>query len=176
MAGNGESAPDLRVLFTVAYRQHSATVSGYLRSQGLEDPEAVTQDVFLALYPRLADIRGGAEGLRSLVFSIAHARVVDHHRRRSRSPNFSEYDPSSDIRTTDSAEDASLIAQTEAEVLLQSLPDDYRQVLALRIVADLSLDVTAQIMGKTTGAVKQLQRRALTTLRTQLTLNAESTS
>lgn len=175
MAGKGGSAPDLRLLFTVTYQQHSATVSGYLRSQGLEDPEAVTQDVFLALYPRLADIRGGVEGLRALVFSIAHARVVDHHRRRSRSPNFSEYDPESDIRTTHSAEDAALIAQSEAELLLQSLPDDYRQVLALRIVADLSLEETARIMGKTTGAVKQLQRRALTTLRTQLIIDAEST-
>jgi len=60
--------------------------------------------------------------------------------------------------------------------LLQLLPDDYREVLALRIIADLSLEGTAQIMGKTTGAVKQLQRRALAALRTQLTMNAESTS
>ncbi len=176
MAGNGGSTPDLRLSFTVAYQQHAATVSGYLRSQGIEDPDAVTQDVFLALYPRLADIRGGVEGLRALVFSIAHARVVDHHRRRSRSPTFSEYDPEQDTRTTDSAEDTALIARSEAEELLQSLPDDYREVLALRVIADLSLEATAQIMCKTTGAVKQLQRRALTTLRTKLTRNGESTS
>lgn len=176
MARNGGSDPDQRLLFAVAYRQHAATVSGYLLSQGLEDPEAVTQDVFLALFPRLAEISGGPDGLRALLFSIAHARVVDHHRRRSRAPTFSEYDPESDLRTTHSAEDAALASHSHVQALLHSLPEDYREVLALRIIADLSLELTAQIMGKTTGAVKQLQRRALTALRSQLTMNAESTS
>jgi RNA polymerase sigma factor (sigma-70 family) len=176
VAGNGGSNSDERLLFTVAYRQYAATVNGYLRSQGLADPEAVTQDVFLALFPRLAEISGGSDGLRALLFSIAHARVVDHHRRRSTAPSVSEYDPESDLRTTHSAEDVALAAHSHVQVLLHSLPDDYREVLALRIIADLSLEGTAQIMGKTTGAVKQLQRRALAALRTQLTMNAESTS
>jgi RNA polymerase sigma factor (sigma-70 family) len=176
VAGRVGAVPDLRLLFTSAYRQHSPTVNGYLRSQGLEDPEAVTQDVFLALYPRLADLRGGSDGLRSLIFSIAHARVVDHHRRRRRSPTISEYDPASDTRTTSSAEDSALSGHTDAELRLASLPPDYREVLALRIIADLSVEATAQIMGKTPGAVKQLQRRALTTLRNELTMHAESTS
>jgi RNA polymerase sigma factor (sigma-70 family) len=169
---NGGSNADERLLFTVAYRQHAATVSGYLRSQGLADPEAVTQDVFLALFPRLPEISGGADGLRALLFSIAHARVVDHHRRRSTAPSVSEYDPESDLRTT---EDIALASHSHVQVLLQSLPDDYREVLALRIIADLSLDGTAEIMGKSTGAVKQLQRRALAALRTQLIMNAERT-
>lgn len=176
MVGSGDSNPDARLLFTVAYRQHAAAVRGYLRSQGLDDPEAVTQDVFLGLFPRLADISGGAEGLRSLLFSIAHARVVDHHRRRSASPSVSEYDPESDRRTTHSAEDVALASHSDVEILLHSLPDDYREVLALRIIADLSLEATAQIMGKSTGAVKQLQRRALGVLRTQLTMNSAGTS
>jgi RNA polymerase sigma factor (sigma-70 family) len=172
---SGGSNADERLLFTVAYRQHAATVSGYLRSQGLADPESVTQDVFLALFPRLPEISGGADGLRALLFSIAHARVVDHHRRRSAAPSVSEYNPANDLRTSHSAEDIALASQSHVQVLLQSLPHDYREVLALRIVADLSLDGTAQIMGKSTGAVKQLQRRALAALRTQLIMNAEST-
>lgn len=176
MVRNGGSNSDQRLLFTVAYRQHAATVTGYLRSQGLSDPEAVTQDVFLALFPRLAEISGGAEGLRALIFSIAHARVVDHHRRRRTAPSVSEYDPERDLRTTHSAEDIALASHSNVQVLLQSLPDDYREVLALRIIADLSLEGTAQIMGKTPGAVKQLQRRALTALRTELIMKAESTA
>jgi RNA polymerase sigma-70 factor (ECF subfamily) len=49
--------------------------------------------------------------------------------------------------------------------LLADLNPDYREVLALRVVADLSLEETAAIMGKSQGAVKQLQRRALSALR-----------
>lgn len=51
------------------------------------------------------------------------------------------------------------------KTLLGTLQHDQQEVLALRIVADLSLEATAEIMGKTPGAIKQLQRRALCRLR-----------
>src|SRR6185312_15012285 len=50
-ARRGASGPAL--VFADAYRTHAASLLAYLRSQGVEDPEAVTQDVFVALYPRL---------------------------------------------------------------------------------------------------------------------------
>jgi RNA polymerase sigma factor (sigma-70 family) len=162
------------LLFTSAYRQYSPAVHGYLRAQGVEDAEAVTQDVFLALYPRLDDARGGAEGLRALIFSIAHARIVDHHRRRARSPHVSEYDPADDTRRTASAEE-SVSGHAGALALLATLPIDYQEVLALRIIADLSVETTAKIMEKSPGAVKQLQRRALSALRGELVTGAEHT-
>jgi RNA polymerase sigma factor (sigma-70 family) len=173
--GLGSTRPDLGVLFTSTYRQHSSAVFGYLRAQGVEDPESVTQDVFLALYPRLAAIRGGAVGVRTLIFSIAHARVVDHYRYRRRTPALLEYDPANDTRTTGSAEDRALGGNTAALALLVNLTADHREVLALRIIADLSLEVTAQIMGKTPGAIKQLQRRALAALKDELAMQVEST-
>ncbi|HEV7623945.1 MAG TPA: sigma-70 family RNA polymerase sigma factor, partial [Amnibacterium sp.] len=93
------------LVFTTAYRRFSPVVLGYLRARGVDDAEAVTQDVFLALYPRLADLTGGIEGMRTLLFSIAHARVVDHHRSRGRAPQLVEYVPDEDLRTTASAEE-----------------------------------------------------------------------
>lgn len=171
----GSKHSDLGVLFASVYREHSSAVFGYLRAQGVEDPEAVTQDVFLGLYPRLAAIRGGAAGVRTLIFSIAHARVVDHHRYRSRTPALLEFDPANDPRTTDSAEDNAFSGNARALALLATLADDYREVLALRIIADLSLESTARIMGKSPGAIKQLQRRALAVLKDELAIDVEST-
>lgn len=162
-AGVARTDPD--AVFVDAYRQYSPGVCGYLRSRGVEDPEAVTQDVFLALYPRLGELRGGPAGLRTLIFSIAHARAVDSHRRRSRTPVSIEYDPARDSRLTDSAEDQAIEAMALGHALLDSLPVDYREVLALRIIAELSLESTARIMNKTPGAIKQLQRRALARLK-----------
>ncbi|HEU4894314.1 MAG TPA: sigma factor-like helix-turn-helix DNA-binding protein, partial [Acidimicrobiia bacterium] len=49
-----------------------------------------------------------------------------------------------------------------------SLTDEQQQVLSLRVVADLSLEETARVMGKRVGAVKALQRRALATVRGRL--------
>lgn len=152
-------------VFNDAYRGYSPGVCAYLQARGVDDPEAVTQDVFLALYPRLGDVHGGPAGLRTLIFTIAHARAVDSHRRRSRTPVTIEYDPAADLRFTNSAEDQVLDSLTVGHALLESLPEDYREVLALRVIAELPIEATARIMNKTTGAIKQLQRRALARLK-----------
>jgi RNA polymerase sigma-70 factor (ECF subfamily) len=90
---------------------------------------------------------------------------VDAHRRRARTPLSVEYDPGEDLRRTESAEERALDAMADSHPLLESLPDDYREVLALRVIAELSLESTARIMGKSTGAIKQLQRRAVARLK-----------
>ncbi|MHA7199133.1 RNA polymerase sigma factor [Arthrobacter alkaliphilus] len=159
--GTGLAQADPDALFIEAYRVYSPGVCGYLRTRGVEDPESVTQDVFLALYPRLGDLRGGPAGLRTLIFTIAHARAVDSQRSRVRTPASIEYDPARDPRLTESAEDEALDTMADGLALLESLPDDYREVLALRVIAELSLESTARIMNKSQGAIKQLQRRAL---------------
>lgn len=157
-------------LFADAYTELSPAVLGYLRARGVDDAEAVTQDVFMALYPRMGTVTGGEKGLRTLVFSIAHARSVDFHRRRSRTPDTIEHDPASDPRITESAEDQAMARGFggHALAMLEELSEDQREILTLRVVADLSLEDTAAITGKTVGAVKQLQRRALTGLRDRL--------
>ena len=49
--------------------------------------------------------------------------------------------------------------------LLQGLLDEQKEVLTLRIIGGLTVDQVAAVMGKSPGAVKQLQRRALNRLR-----------
>ena len=140
---------------------------GYLRSRGVEDPEGSTSEVFLALVPRLASVDGGAAGLRTLAFSVAHARVVDEARCWARRPSVLAYEPEHDDRATESAEQRA-VASVEAERavrLMQRLGEDQRAVVALRVVGDLTLEETAQVLGKTVPSVKQLQRRGLERLR-----------
>lgn len=156
--------------FTAAYHQLSPAVFGYLRSHGVDDPEAATHDVFLALYKTLDRITGGDDDVRTMTFSIAHARVVDHHRARARRPFTVEFDADADPRQSPSAEESATAKLGEHGIrpLVDRLGDDQREAVLLRVVAGLSLDETAQIMGKSVGAVKQLQRRALGSLRGSL--------
>jgi RNA polymerase sigma factor (sigma-70 family) len=149
------------------YDDLAPVVLGYLRAKGVADPEAAASDVFLAVLPRLPELTGGAAGLRSFAFSIAHARIVDDARRRRRRPVPVQYRPETDARVTDSAEHEALgrLATTEVVELLGQLPGVQREVVLLRVVADLSVDEVAQIVHRSPGAVKQLQRRALLTLR-----------
>jgi RNA polymerase sigma-70 factor (ECF subfamily) len=152
------------------YDELSPAVFGYLRARGAREPEDLTSDVFLAVFPRLATVTGGASGLRTLLFSVAHARLVDDLRRRSRREETVPFEAATDHRTAASAEDEALAAQSVEEVrrLIGQLPADQRDVLLMRLVGDLTVEQVAEVMGRTGGAIKQLQRRGLQTLRERL--------
>ncbi|PNI08447.1 RNA polymerase subunit sigma-70 [Arthrobacter sp. AFG7.2] len=160
-------APAGTAAFSVVYRTYASQVLGYLTARGVEDPEAVMQEVFLSVLPRLDTVHGGAAGLRTFIFSVAHARMVDDHRRQSRTPAKLPFEPELDHREDLSAETEALerISPQEVLGLLDALPQDQREVLALRLVAGLTVEQSAEAMGKSEGAVKQLQRRAILKLR-----------
>jgi RNA polymerase sigma-70 factor (ECF subfamily) len=153
--------------FESIYRELAPAVLGYLRAHRIDDAEAVTQDVFLAVFSRISGVRGGEDGVRTLVFSIAHARAVDHHRAMARKPPTVEYETDKDPRMSASAEDLAVIQAADDNVvsILSLLKDDHREVLLLRVLAEMPLERVATVMGKSVGAVKQLQRRALLALR-----------
>ncbi len=156
--------------FAVIWRELSPLVVGYLTARGVEDPEAVTSDVFLALLPRLGQLDGGVRGLRTFVFSVAHARTVDEARRRARRPRHVEFELSRHDSVTESAEGEALDRVSTAQVrrLLDRLSPNHRDVLALRVIGDLGVEQTAAVMQRSIGSVKQLQRRALLALRAEL--------
>jgi RNA polymerase sigma factor (sigma-70 family) len=164
--------------FRVVYEDLAPAVLGYLVAKGVDDPEAVTQEVFLAIFGQLPSLEGGQPALRALIFSIAHARVVDHIRRAIRTPETTEYDPASDPRMSASAETVVLDSWENSGIalLLDQLHDDQREVILLRIVADLSVEQVATIMNRSVGAIKQLQRRGLNTLRDLITTRDYSKS
>ena len=53
--------------------------------------------------------------------------------------------------------------------MIESLSEDQQQVLTLKFVFDFSNAEVAAILGKTEGAIKSLQHRALASLQRQLT-------
>ena len=152
------------------YAELSPRVRSYVRSRGAAEPDDLTSEVFLAVFRQLREFDGTAAQLRSWVFSIAHNKVVDELRRRSRRPEVVDYDPEADRRLAPSAEDAGLagIASARVERLLAPLPTDQRTVLLLRIVGDLTVEQVARVVGKRPGAVKALQRRGLARVRAAL--------
>lgn len=156
--------------FALIWRELAPTVAGYLAARGVADPDGTTSDVFLAVLPRLGELTGGVAGLRTFVFSIAHARIVDERRRRARRPEPITFDPQAHDDVLPSAEQEA-IGRLETEDILRVLANlrpEHREVLALRVVADLSVEQTAAAMRRSIGSVKQLQRRALLALRAQL--------
>ncbi|GEN79558.1 RNA polymerase sigma factor [Actinotalea fermentans] len=155
--------------FAGVYERLAGPVAGYLRSRGVREVEDATSEVFLAVFTGLARFEGDGERFRAWVFTIAHRRSVDSWRRAGRAPVTEPLDDAPPVLVP-SAEDAALdvLGDDRVRALLDLLSPDQRDVLLLRVVADLSLEQVAAVLGKREGAVKALQHRALERLRRHL--------
>jgi RNA polymerase sigma-70 factor (ECF subfamily) len=163
----GGSPSDCRWL----YESLAGRVAGYLRVHGSRDPDDLTSEVFLRVFDHLRDFEGTEAGFRSWVFTIAHRLLIDEHRQReARVETVELSEPVHESVAGGDAEAdalASIGTRGVSEVLDQLAPDQ-RDVLTLRVVADLTVDQVAEVLGKSPGAVKSLHRRAVAALRRRL--------
>ncbi len=152
--------------FRRLYEWLAGPVGGFLRAQGVDDPEDVASEVFLSVFAGLTSFRGDESQFRSWVFTIAYRRVVDARRARPRY----EVAGLNGHRPMASAEEHALqaLGTERVQQVLSQLGPDQRDVLALRLIADLTVEQVAAALGKSPGAVKALQRRALVALRRSL--------
>jgi RNA polymerase sigma-70 factor, ECF subfamily len=147
------------------YRDLAPAVLGYLRGQGAREPEDQTSEVFVGVVRGLGRFVGDERAFRSWVFAIAHRRLLDERRTLARRRE----EPVEPVRLSGAVGDvedeaAARLGDEWALRLLATLTADQRAVLLLRVLADLSVDEVASILGKRPGAVKALQRRGLASL------------
>lgn len=147
-------------------------VAAYLRGAGVEDPDGTANDVLLRAFTSLDRFRGDEDRFRSWVFTIAHHLLIDERRRVARRPRSAPLESAGGEpgEPTQAAETHALVTLGDERVrsLLAGLAPDQRDVVLLRIVADLSIEDTAAALGKRPGAVKALQHRAMRTLRARI--------
>jgi RNA polymerase sigma-70 factor (ECF subfamily) len=150
----------------------SPAVGGYLRLRGARDVDDLTSEVFLGIFRNLDSFAGDEAAFRSWVFVIAHRRLQDERRRFLRKPQPDSFD--AHVAYSEAArgpaepaggdvEDDALraLATDRVKRICSRLGPDQADVLLLRILGDLTIEQVAEVLGKSPGAVKQLQRRAL---------------
>lgn len=153
--------------FGVLWTRLSPAVAAYFRAHAVDEADDLTSEVFLAAFRAMSSVTNGVDQFRGLLFSIAHRRYVDWVRRRVRRGPHLPYEAGMDTRCSSSAEDAvmSRLGSRRALELLDSLTEDQRAVIALRVLGDLTLEQTGEVLGKDIGSVKSLQHRGLARLR-----------
>jgi RNA polymerase sigma factor (sigma-70 family) len=156
--------------FERLYGDLAPVVAGYLRVQGAAESEDLTSEVFLGVFTGIDSFEGSETQFRSWVFTIAHRRLVDERRRLARR----RWSPAGDLAELDQtggdveADALDVLGSQRVVEWCGGLSPDQRDVLVLRVVGDLTVEQVAAIVDKSPGAVKALQRRALTSLRQQL--------
>jgi RNA polymerase sigma-70 factor (ECF subfamily) len=152
--------------FGELYDRHFDRVYAYVvrRVADRDAAEDVTADVFHRALAALPSYESRGAPFGAWLLRIAANIVVDRSRRSGR-----EAQPLSDaaepVVEAPAAED-DRIARLFAFV--DDLPSDQRRVIVERFVDERSIRDIAARMGRTEGAVKQLQLRALQTLRSRM--------
>jgi RNA polymerase sigma factor (sigma-70 family) len=150
------------------YRSLSPSICGYLRIQGVADPEDLTSEVFLGAFRGIGAFHGDETQFRSWVFTIAHRRLTDERRARGCRPAMTG-DELPETAGGDVEEEAlRRLSADRVRALCAGLAPDQGDVLLLRFVSGLTCEAIAGVLGKNVGAVKALQRRGLCALRKTL--------
>lgn len=149
------------------YHSVARQVLGYLRGQGAKEPEDLLGEVFLQVAKGIGGFSGTEAGFRSWVFTIAHHRIIDERRRRRRHPVDPVETVADQVAATPSSADQALdtLATERVRDLVDRLAPAQRDVMMLRIVGGMTVAETAQVLGRSLGGVKALQRRAIASLR-----------
>lgn len=139
----------------------------YARLNDRQDAEDLAEEVFIRVWRSIASYEDQGVPFISYLFRVARNAIIDHYRSTGRKGYQESIEGQS---LPDLHADPSDIAMTNLEnqeirQILDQLRDDYRMVLVLRFLSELSPEEIAQVMGRSTGAVRVLQHRALISLR-----------
>ncbi len=130
--------------------------------------EDLTSEVFTRLLSALRDKNAPQNTLRGWLYGVASRVVSDYHRQQYRAPEV-ELDEALASRELDPAEAVEkMMTQENLKRVMQELTEEQQNVISLRFGYDMPIQEVARTLGKTEGAIKQLQARAIAALARKL--------
>jgi len=136
--------------------------------------EDLTEETFLKVWQNLKRYKKGKNPFSSWVFRIAHNLVVDYYR-QNKTTEMIEETMADTKRESNPHHQADLkLTQVRLRKVIRRLPDNYREVVILKYINELDNKEIAHAIGKSEGAVRTIQFRALERLRTLLSDEREN--
>ena len=169
----GQPDPDLtdvraaqrdRAAFGALYRRYLDRVYGYCfyLLGDHHDAEDVTERTFVAALAAIDGYRDEGATFRAWLFRIAHNQLANALRTRHRHRTAPLDGVPEPMTHADPAGLLSLAEEARGlRRALEQLPDDRRQVVVLRFVDGLTAREIGAVLGRSEGAVRVLQHRAL---------------
>ena len=128
--------------------------------------EDITSDVFIRALEHIDTCKGKGATFTAWLYRIAHNRVIDFFRSNRKNIPLDETPAS---RMEDIKQDP--LKHVERQELLNvitELPENQRQVILLKFIIGFDNREISQVIGKSEGAIRILQMRALASLRKKL--------
>jgi len=132
-----------------------------------EDAQDITAETFTKFWHYVQQQKDIAN-VRAYLYQIARNLVADFYRNNERQAEqtfvtFDTENPSNELHDAGRGRDL-MIARGEMALVLQQLErlkEDYRDVLAMRLIDDLTFEDIASILGKTAGHVRVIYHRGI---------------
>lgn len=149
------------------YRRHVGAIYRYIHLRvGREDlAEDLTADVFLKMLEGIESFDYRGVPFAAWLFRIAHDRVVDYFRRQAGKETVSLGERLRAPGEGPAATTEAALARERLRQALGWLTEEQQQVVVLKFGEGLTNAEVGRLMGKSEGAVKSLQHRALASLR-----------
>ena len=137
------------------------------------DAEDLTTQTFLRMLESITKFQWRAAPFSAWLFRIAHNLAIDHFRATKRwQPEEEVPEPPGEEEPSAEAEALQAIGRQSMLDLIENLSHEQQQVLTLKFVFNFPNGEVATILGKTEGAIKSLQHRALVSLQKQIARGA----
>jgi RNA polymerase sigma-70 factor (ECF subfamily) len=153
------------------YLIHFDRIYSYLHMSvgNRHDAEDLTTQTFVKMLESIGRFRFRAAPFSAWLFRIAHNLAMDHFRAARRvQPEEEVPEPVEDAELSAEAVALHSIGRQSMLDMIEDLSPEQRQVLTLKFVFNFANVDAATILGKTEGAVKSLQHRALVALQKKL--------
>lgn len=145
----------------------------YFKIGRKEEADDLTSMVFLKTWNHIQNNSlEDAKTLRALLYKVARNAIVDYYRetgnRLSATSSLDDEDNRIEIIDDGISPQEMLDRKGDIELIKSKLPllkEEYREVIIMKFISDLSLEEIAEISGKNKGNVRVLLHRALNALK-----------
>jgi RNA polymerase sigma-70 factor (ECF subfamily) len=144
----------------------------YFKIGSKEEANDLTSMIFLKTWNHIqTNSLEDSKTLRALLYKIARNTIIDYYRETSNKITASLDDEDNKIEVIDENIDPQTRIDQEADLeriksKLPLLKEEYREVIIMRFINDLTLEEIADISGKKIGNIRVLIHRALGALKT----------
>jgi len=143
----------------------------YFKVGNKEEAEDLSSAVFLKIWSYLQENNIiDSKTLRPLLYKIARNIIIDHYRKINQRENVSLDKTMEQGGLIDVKQDIAQRAEVMSDLMvietkLPELKEEYREVIIMRYINELSIKEIAEILDKSKGNVRVLIYRALSTLK-----------
>ncbi len=160
-------------VFGELYKRYVEKIFRYLYSRigNVHEAEDVTAQTFMAAFESFDRFRQDIH-FASWLFTIARNKAMDHYRQQKKLPISDENndipDEKDPINDVIQSEQTAVLAK-----LIKTLPQDDRELLRLRFLAEMSFPEIARLLHRKEEAVKKSIYRLLARLKSQVEISNE---